>query len=541
MTAQPLARAVRRAAVTLLLVMPAAARAQQVERWSVQLLRGKDTITTERVTLGESSVSGDLLDRSGGSRLAWRMDRTPTGPRAFQLTVRAGADAPNVPPRQRVDVRFTGDSAIGTVVTGSAQPVTRRAAAKVGAIPYVNPSMVLAELAARAALSGGAVEGHATLFMLNGTSMAFPVKRIGADSIVITMAGTALRARTDAEGRILGGAIPAQGLTIVRGPWLDDAALKLPKPDYSAPAGAPYDAEEVRVPTARGYELAGTFTRPRGAMGKLAVAVTVTGSGPQDRDEGIQLFGDYRPFRWVADTLGRRGVAVLRLDDRGTGASGGDFATATSADFADDVRSALAWLRARDDVDARKLFIVGHSEGGLVAPMVAATDPALAGIVLIAGPARTGRTILDFQLRNGISGDTSLTVAKRDSALARVPALLDSLVKSSPWLTFFADHDPLATAKKVTVPVLILQGATDQQVTAEQAEALAQALRAGGNRAVTARVFPETNHFMVPDTSGFPGNYARLPSMAMRREVLGAIADWVAALASRRSAGPIPE
>ena len=524
----PLMRAARAAGIALTIIAPAL-RAQQPERWSVLLTRGKDTITIERVTLGATTASGDLLERTGGSRLTWRLDRTAAGPRAFQLAARGGSDAPNVPPRQRVDVQFTGDSAIGTVTTGTAAPVTRRAAAKAGAIPYVSPSMVLTELATRAALATGARDGRATLFLLNGVSTELPVTRVGDDSLVISLGGVELRARTDAEGRLLGGIIPSQGLTITRGPWLDDAALKLPAPDYSAPAGAPYTAEEVRVPTGRGYELAGTFTRPREATGKLAVAVTATGSGPQDRDEGIQLFGDYRLFRWVADTLGRRGVAVLRLDDRGTGASGGDFASATTADFAADVRSALAWLRARPDVDATRLFIVGHSEGGLVAPMVAVAEPALAGIVLIAGPAKTGRAILDFQLRNAIQGDTSRSRAKRDSALAGVPKQLDSLVQSSPWLRFFADHDPIATARRVTVPALILQGGTDQQVTPEQAEALAVAMRSGGNRRVTVRVFPETNHFMVPDASGFPGNYAKLPSMAVRPEVLGAIADWVVA------------
>jgi dipeptidyl aminopeptidase/acylaminoacyl peptidase len=419
------------------------------------------------------------------------------------------------------------------VVTGTAAPVTRRSAVKGAVTPYLNPSMVLTELAARGALTAGARSGTATLFLLNGTTVALPVTRVGDDSLVVALSGVELRVKTDAEGRLLGGTVPSQGLTITRGPWLDDTALKLPAPDYSAPAGAPYTAEEVRVPTGRGYELAGTFTRPREATGKLAVAVTVTGSGPQDRDEGIQLFGDYRLFRWVADTLGRRGVAVLRLDDRGTGASGGDFASATSADFAADVQSALAWLRARPDVDAGKLVIVGHSEGGLIAPMVAVAEPALAGIVAIAGPAKTGRTILDYQLRNGIQGDTSLSRAKRDSALAHVPAQLDSLVKGSPWLRFFADHDPIATAKRVKVPALILQGGTDQQVTPEQAEALAAAIRSGGNRQVTLRIFPETNHFMVPDPSGFPGNYAKLPSMAVRPEVLGAIADWIVARTGR--------
>ena len=514
-----------------------AAHAQAPERWSVVLSRGQDTIAVERVRLAGDAATGDMLERVSGSRLSWQLGRDATGGR-FMLAARGGQDAPNAPPRQRVDVTFTGDSAVGVVTTGTSAPITRRAAAKPGAVPFFNPSMILTELAVRRAVGGGKREGIAPLFLLNGGAAELRITRVGDDSLVVALAGIDIRMRTDADGRFLGGTIPAQGLTITRGAWLDDAALNVPKPDYSPPAGAPYTAEEVRVPTGRGYELVGTLTKPAGATGKLAVAVTSTGSGPQDRDEGIQAFGDYRLFRWVADTLGRRGIAVLRLDDRGTGASGGDFAMATTADFADDVRSALAWLRARGDVDASKLFVVGHSEGGLVAPMVAATDPTLAGIVLIAGPAQTGRTILNFQLRNGILRDSAQTGAKRDSALARVPAMLDSVLTASPWMTFFGNHDPIATAKKVRVPVLILQAGTDQQVTPDQAEALAVAMRASGNRAVTVRLFPETNHLMVADPSGFPGGYAKLPSMAVRPEVLGALADWMAVRAGRPT--PLP-
>ena len=124
-----------------------------------------------------------------------------------------------------------------------------------------------------------------------------------------------------------------------------------PKPDYSAPADAPYLAEDVVVQTPAGHTLAGTLTLPKGASRAKPVGaiVTVTGSGPQDRDENIGLQG-FRPFRQLADALARSGIAVLRMDDRGTGASGGTFKGSTSADFAEDIRAGLAYLRtaARD-------------------------------------------------------------------------------------------------------------------------------------------------------------------------------------------------
>ena len=183
---------------------------------------------------------------------------------------------------------------------------------------------------------------------------------------------------------------------------------------------------------------------PSGAKAPLPVVVSITGSGAQDRDEYISIVpGGYRLFRQVADTLGRRGVAMLRLDDRGYGESGGNFAAATSRDFADDVRAALAYLRTRPELDAQRIFLVGHSEGGMVAPMVALEEEGVAGLVLMAGPARTGRQILEFQTRYAYEHDTTLTATARAAALAALPVQVDSILRSSAWLRFFGSHDPL--------------------------------------------------------------------------------------------------
>ncbi len=151
-----------------------------------------------------------------------------------------------------------------------------------------------------------------------------------------------------------------------------------PKPDYTAPADAPYTAEDVVVKTLAGHTLAGTLTLPKGANRAKPVGaiVTVTGSGPQDRDEAIGLPG-FQPFRQIADALSRRGIAVLRMDDRGTGASGGTFKGSTSADFAEDVRAGLAYLRTRPEIRIERLGVLGHSEGAIIAPMVAEKEPGL--------------------------------------------------------------------------------------------------------------------------------------------------------------------
>lgn len=500
------------------------------ERWGILLVAGKDTIALERAGLRGPGMTGELLDRTSGNRMSWTAALSAAGEMEhMELSVREALAPPNAPAMQTLDLAFAGDSVVGTVTAPGAEPRVRRAAVPRRATPFVNPSMVMTEIAVRRLFATGVREGKAPLLLLNGQVIELGVRPIGADSIAIGLGGTELRVRTDSAGRFLGGRVPSQNLDIKRRAWFDDAELKLPRPDYGAPAGAPYTAEEVTIPSPLGFSIVATLTRPVGAATRLPVVVTITGSGPEDRDERIPSLGDYRPFRQLADTLGRRGIAVLRYDERGVGASGGSFGTATSADFADDIRTIVAWLRKRDDIDPARIVLVGHSEGGILAPMVAAGDPQLAGIVLMAGTSKPGRAILDFQLRNGTLQDSSLAPARRDSILREIPRMLDSLVTSTPWRRFFATYDPLATIRRVKVPVLILQGETDQQVTPEQAGELAAALRASGNARVTIRTFPETNHLFLADPRGYPGGYARLPSASVRPAVLGAVADWVAA------------
>ena len=238
----------------------------------------------------------------------------------------------------------------------------------------------------------------------------------------------------------------------------------------------------------------------------------------------------YEIFRQVADTLGRRGIAVLRFDDRGAGESGGreGLMKATSADLADDVRSIIAWLRARPDIDGTRIALAGHSEGGVIAPMIAASDAQLKGIALLAGPAYTGLRVSMFQNRQAVDGVPTLTPKQRDSIMATVPSRLDSAGKATPWLGFWLTHDPLPVARTVKQPVLILQGLTDTQVSPEQADTLAAAFRNGGNKDVTLRKFPATNHLFVPDTSGNFAGYTSLKDPRVRPSVLGALADWAA-------------
>ncbi|HKE55314.1 MAG TPA: alpha/beta fold hydrolase [Pyrinomonadaceae bacterium] len=303
-----------------------------------------------------------------------------------------------------------------------------------------------------------------------------------------------------------------------------------PKPDYSAPADAPYSAEEVVVKTPAGHTLAGTLTLPKSASAKTPVSaiVTITGSGPQDRDENIGLEG-FRPFRQLADALGRRGIAVLRMDDRGTGASGGTFKGSTSADFAEDIRAGLAYLRTRPEIRADRLGVMGHSEGALIAPMVADKEPTLRAIVLLAGIAQPGRTALSFQMKNNIEHNAKLTPEQRDSQIADIDKRIDAMMVTDPWMKFFLTYDPASTMRRVKTPVLILTGSRDQQAVPEQVALEEAAFKEGGNKDVTARVVPDVNHLFVQDTDGFPGNYAKLPPpVMMRDDVVETIVNWLA-------------
>jgi len=344
----------------------------------------------------------------------------------------------------------------------------------------------------------------------------------------IVFEGAMNKERTELTGTFSQGGLQLP-LTFKRSEQAAVAPPPKPKPDYSAPADAPYIAEEVVVTTPASHTLAGTLTLPKGASRTQPVSaiVTVTGSGPQDRDENIGLPG-FLPFRQIADSLARRGIAVLRMDDRGTGASGGTFKGSTSADFAEDARAGLAYLRTRPEIRADRLGVLGHSEGALIAPMVAEKEPTLRAIVLLAGIAQPGRSALHFQLKNQIEHNTKLTPEMRDSQIAEIPNRIDAMMAADPWMKFFLTYDPAPTMRRVKTPVLILTGSRDQQAVPEQVALQEAAFNEGGNKDVTARVLPDLNHLFVQDTDGFPGNYAKLPPpLMMRADAVGMIGDWL--------------
>lgn len=357
-----------------------------------------------------------------------------------------------------------------------------------------------------------------------------------------------------------GGSLP---LTLKR----QDKAPEIRRPQ-TPKAPFPYRAEEVEyVNRAANLRLGGTLTLPKG-NGPFPAALLITGSGAQDRDE--TLF-NHKPFAVIADSLTRRGIAVLRVDDRGVGKSTGDFAKATSRDFATDVRAGVAYLKTRHEINKTKIGLIGHSEGGLIAPMVAAQAPRdVAFIVLLAGPGVPGDQILVEQgaliaraggapqsaIARGRAGQkAAYAILRTEPDPARAEAKLivlnkqaiaklneaerktigdpDAAAKNatkmllSPWFRFFLTYDPAPTLKRVRCPVLALNGGLDLQVPPKQnLPALARALRAGGNKQVTLRELPGLNHLFQPTKTGSPAEYGRI-EQTFSPEALRILGDWV--------------
>jgi pimeloyl-ACP methyl ester carboxylesterase len=262
----------------------------------------------------------------------------------------------------------------------------------------------------------------------------------------------------------------------------------------------PYDAEEVTFSNEQdGVELAGTLTLPRGD-GVFPAVVLISGSGPQNRDE--ELF-EHKPFWVLADFLTRNGIAVLRFDDRGVGASTGDFAKATTFDFARDVEAAVDFLKTREGVNPKEIGLIGHSEGGVIAPMVASERADIGFIVLMAGSALRGdqllllqkatieaqmgvppqmieynqqimggayEIVLNEQLDQEIIAD-SLSGYFQEKYGVMLPeeqrmALVDQL--SSPWMINFVRLDPAVYLSEVQCPLLALNGSKDLQVPSKE-------------------------------------------------------------------------
>ena len=342
------------------------------------------------------------------------------------------------------------------------------------------------------------------------------VERLDATDWVVTCNRKRYDVVSDADGTLLSATLPEYGVVIERRVGFGPERYPAWSP-YAAAPGAPYRAEDVRVHAPEGHVLAGTLTLPAG-RGPFPAAVLITGLSPHERNNGDP---PWMPFRDIADALTRRGVAVLRVDDRGVGQSTGDRASSTTFDEANDVETEVRWLRRRREIDARRIALVGYSEGGLIAPMVAARDSAIAGIVTMAGPGVPGSEVARYQIEASVVRDSSIVPAAREAEIAK--QLADTLtIRERSYLSI----EPLGYARRVRCPTLILHGGADLTVPPRSAERLALAMRSNGNRDVTVRIFPGISHSFLPDPGGLSSGWATLPGFMTSPEVLRAIADW---------------
>jgi pimeloyl-ACP methyl ester carboxylesterase len=323
----------------------------------------------------------------------------------------------------------------------------------------------------------------------------------------------------------------------------------------------PYRQQDVAFEnTAAHNHLAGTLTIPQGT-GPFPAIVLVSGTGQNTRDEDVW---GHKVFIVLADALSRRGFAVLRYDKRGVGGSTGNFYTATTADFASDADAAVTWLQTQPGIDARHVGILGHSEGGIIAPMVAASDKHVAFVVMIAGPALRGdklfvlqsamtskaygtpedyivrRKIFDQKLYDAIIAAESDTAAHKvveDSVSEGIKEKLvdqneaESLVRddTTVWYRSFIAYDPAPTLARVNVPTLAIYGSLDVQVPGmEDSLAAIEALK--NNPEAMVVVLPGKNHLMQSAKTGGPNEYNDIEE-TMSPVALNLIAGWAADLA----------
>lgn len=328
----------------------------------------------------------------------------------------------------------------------------------------------------------------------------------------------------------------------------------------------PYYTEEVSIPNPEaGIKLAGTLTLPE-AKGVFPAVIMITGSGPQDRDE---MIFEHRPFAVIANHLARNGIASLRFDDRGTASSEGDFQKGTTFDFASDVTSVIAWLKTRKEI--KEIGLIGHSEGGIIAPIVASTNSDVDFIIMLAGTGERGDKILlvqqediarasgedeeEIQKQLGINAkafelvfaNTDLETLRAemqkyieetlDNGTVETPEGLtrEEFIQAqlaglcSPWTLAFMKLDPRDYLAKIKCPVLVLNGDKDLQVSSKvNLPLINEALSKAGNKDVTIREFPGLNHLFQECETGVPDEYVKI-EQTFAPVVLDEITAWILA------------
>ncbi|MGQ0762137.1 MAG: alpha/beta hydrolase family protein [Acidobacteriota bacterium] len=330
----------------------------------------------------------------------------------------------------------------------------------------------------------------------------------------------------------------------------------------------PYNEEEVSYRNVKdNVKLAGTLSLPRNGNRTHPAVILISGSGPQNRDS---LIAGHRPFLVLSDHLTRQGIAVLRVDDRGTGDSDLGSLAATSETFMGDVLAGVEFLKTRKEINPKRIGLIGHSEGGMIAPMAAARSKDVAFIVLLAGPGQRGEDVVTTQteLMQRVQGTDADTIAQGTSLLNKIHTIVktendenrrEQLVKEEiarhvgtmnetqrkafaplesslrtlmpmfrlPWFRYFITFEPAEVLRRVKVPVLALNGELDLQVAwKENLDRIAAALKQGKNKDYGVKAFPRLNHLFQTSTTGLPSEYGKIEE-TMSPEVLKTISEWI--------------
>jgi pimeloyl-ACP methyl ester carboxylesterase len=394
----------------------------------------------------------------------------------------------------------------------------------------------------------------ATFKSIDQGGATFPASRVTVNGQKVTVAVTSLRASFEgelsADGNTLtgtwtqgGGKLP---LTLHRevAPFTGERPQE-PKPPF------PYQVIEAKIPGPGAIELAGTLTVPPGA-GQFPAALLISGSGPNTRDENV--FG-HKIFLVLADYLTRHGFAVLRVDKRGVGESTGNTSTATTEDYAQDAAAEFAWLIHQPRIAAARTGLIGHSEGGLIAAMVASQDPKVGFVVMLAGPGEKGEDVIVSQVKalNAASGippamqdknaaverailniimaapsdaavPAALAAAEANGEIPKIPPA-QIAVLASPWYRSFLNTDPATYLEKLRCPVLALIGSKDVQVPPAANLPLLKTALAHNPHAMVEEL-PGLNHLFQPATTGLPAEYAQIEE-TMAPAALEGIARWL--------------
>lgn len=329
----------------------------------------------------------------------------------------------------------------------------------------------------------------------------------------------------------------------------------------------PYYSEDITFENKKdNITLAGTLSLPK-KEGTFPVVLLISGSGPQNRDE--ELLG-HKPFLVLSDYLTRNGIAVLRYDDRGTALSEGNFKSATSLDFASDVEAGIQYLKTRKEIKNNKIGLIGHSEGGMIAPIIASKSKDVDFIILLAGTGVTGEEILLLQqeligrvsgisekdlLRSKNTNKGAFEIVKKatsqEEMIKELTFYFEKIIKetpetekpkevkeeeyvkmmvdelSNPWMQFFIKYNPAVSLDKVKCPVLAINGEKDLQVPAKiNLEAIKKALDKGKNKKSTVMELPNLNHLFQECKSGSPEEYATIEE-TFSPKALEVVKNWI--------------